>query len=735
MKTDDDGREAAVRKALEQARDSGHIKETTCTNACAWLKPSFAAVVIDGVRVGDYIGNLVETLQWQALNDGFFEVNRFGTAGVRGRLGIGTALFNKIILGLGVEAHARYIEKSYAENGKQLGRERAVILAYDSRRGSYDPETRGPGFLVREAASIYAAHGIRVYLFDSVAPTPELSFAITELDGIKPYAGGVFTASHNPASDNGFKPYDYYGGQIVHTAVQDIADSLTEYSEVAVIEYDEGVARGLIHIVGDTVDAAYIEKENQTAVWVDGQGRFRPDKIDASLSVVFSSLNGTSQRLIPRVLERRGFNIRDNLFPVAAQCVPDGMFPTCPKPNPEEKPALNEAIRLANAKGADILIATDPDADRIGVGVRLAPAEQDRYRNDEAVKDGYYLLTGNQQLVLLTDYILGQLQQRDGALPKNSVVSKTLVSTDLAKTIADAYGVMTVEPLVGFKYLGEKLALYAAHAWAAAQRQDPGRTAGPGYPYLSRRERISLLQQHSLCMLFGGEESYGSLVGDYVKDKDAVTVTAMFVEMAGFYRLQGKTLTQHLEEIYHRYGYAREETVSLSYEGASGNDIIKAIMAALRAKPFHAIAGKKVIAALDYRRAAGSDRRYGLDAEGHVLFDDAPPPDAAAFNGYCEVRGIFIPLFWHGDYKHLGAKARIPETNMLLYVLADGSKIIVRPSGTEPKIKFYVLARGMRGGDQGSSEDKNRVNSFFNLAKQELTSLADRIAASVPGNG
>jgi phosphoglucomutase len=707
--------------ALVTARDRGFIKASSCGNACSWLAPSFATVEIGGILAGDHIAGLTAQQSWAEIDNAFFEMNGFGTAGVRGRLAIGTAYFNKIILGLGVEAHARYIEQAYEENGAALGREKAVIIAYDSRSGSYDPQTGGPGFMVCEAAGIYAAHGIKTYVFDSVAPTPELSFAIAELDGIAPYAGGVFTASHNPATDNGFKPYDFHGGQVVHKRVQQIADSITDYGKVKTMSYEKGVALGLIATVGPAVDEAYIEKENQTAIWVDGQGRFLPYKIDPSLTIVFSALNGTSQRLVPSVLKRRGFNLQ-NLFPVAAQCIPDGDFPTCPKPNPEEKPALNEAVKLANEKKADMLIATDPDADRLGVGVRLHNSEKTLYADDSAVKEGYYLLTGNQQLVLLTDYILSQTIARDGGLPANSVISKTLVSTDLAKTIADARGVMTVEPHVGFKFLGEKLAWYAGHACVVAD------TARP-YKSLSRRERIALLSRHSLCVLFGGEESYGSLIGDYVKDKDAITVSAMFAEMAGFYKLQGKTLMQRLEEIFRQYGYAREETISLGYTGSVGNDVIRAIMAEFRARPPRRFCGRPVIAAIDYRSPEGGGSRTARAADGSVLFGDTMPDDPDAHTGYQAVQGVQVPLFWHGDYKIIGQRARLDEANMLLYVLADGSKIIARPSGTEPKIKFYVLARGTQGSAKATPEDKKAVNAFFTSVKQELTDFAGRIAA------
>jgi len=707
-----------MEKLLKSALEKSEIKETTFKNVSLWLQPSFAEVKIDGVTVNDFISELVKSKNWNKLDDAFYKINSFGTAGVRGKLAIGTANFNRIILGLGVEAHARYITSAYDKKGIESDREKAVILAYDSRKGSYDPESKGPGFLVKEAASIYCAHEIKVYLFDTVAPTPELSFAIFELENIRPYSGGVFTASHNPASDNGFKPYDYYGGQVVHSEVQKIANSIKDYGEVKKTDYDEGLKKGLIQIVGKEIDNAYIEKENQTAIWIDNNGHFLDSKIDNSLKIVFSALNGTAQRLIFKVLERRGFNMKENFYPVEKQCVPDGAFPTCLKPNPEEKEALNESILLANKVSADILMATDPDSDRIGVGVHLSQDETKNYSNDSSVKDGYYLLSGNQQLVLLTDYILSQMNERDGKLPENSVIGKSIVSTDLAKEIADHYGVMTIEPHVGFKYLGEKLYLYACKAYSCAKEKDQ-KYSKKTYISLSRKDRIDVLQEHSLCFLFGGEESYGSLVGDYVKDKDALTVTAMFTEMAGFYKKNGLTLTQRLEQIYKKYGYAREETLSLNFTGAAGNDVINKIMSDLRKNPLRKIADKNVLAVIDYKSNDSSGVRFAKDINGHILYDDSEPIDPVKHTGYTQVNGVKLPLFWHGDYKIINKAAKLPEANMIIYVLVDGSKIIARPSGTEPKIRFYVLAIG-----NGSVNDRLSTNSFFNLAKEELTCQA-----------
>jgi phosphoglucomutase len=723
-----------ITRLLDEALRAGHIKPETCINAATWLADSFAGVEIDGEKVGDYIGQLVCAKDWQTLNDSFFKINKFGTAGVRGRLAIGTAHFNTIILGLGVEAHARYIIEAYERNGLELSREKAVILAYDSRRGSYDPENGGPGFLVREAATIYAAHGIMVYLFDTVAPTPELSFAVTECLDIRPYAGGVFTASHNPASDNGFKPYDFYGGQVVHGRVQEIADSILDYAQVKRTDYNKAVALGIIKVVGPEIDTAYIAKENQLAIWVDDKGHFLQEKIASDLRVVFSALNGTSQRLVPKVLARRGFDIEQNLLPVTSQCRPDGLFATCPRPNPEEKQALTEAVTLANQKNADLLVATDPDGDRLGVGMRLTTDQMSACADDPALTDGYYLLSGNQQLILLTDYILSQLTARDGALPRNSLISKTLVSTDLAKTIADSYGIITIEPHVGFKYIGEKIDLYARAALAGARMDTPANNV-KDYRALSRRERVRLLERYSLCVLFGGEESYGSLVGDYVNDKDAVTVTAMFVEMAGFWKKQGRNLFDRLDELGRLYGYAREETISMSYSGSAGSDAIAAIMDDFRANMPETIAGHPVIASLDYSTPEPGTIRKALRPDGSTVFEDTEPPDPHTHTGYFAVNGIAIPMFWHADYRIIGSSARLPEANMLMYVLENGSKIIVRPSGTEPKIKLYVLARGTTGPGQGDKADKQRVNDFFQQARKELTKRLDTVTRPILASG
>lgn len=720
-------------EALAIAVKEKKIKDGTAENIRLWMTPSFACQNImtcdfGSVNIGEFIEQLIDNEKWTELEDRFFKVNSFGTAGVRGTLTVGSAHFNRINLGIGVEAHARYIVSEYAHDSH--GKDLAVVLGYDSRHGSRDQEHGGPGFLVKYAASIYAAHGIKVYLFDDVVPTPELSFAIRESLVINPYAGGVFTASHNPSPDNGFKPYDHHGGQVVHNKVTKIAQNILDYAEVKEGDYEELCAKKMIELVGPKIDVEYVEKEVQNAIWVDEKGHFIPEKIDMSVKVVFSPLNGTSQRLVPRVLERRGFDIKNNLMMVPEQKDPDGNFVTCKNPNPEAKEALELSIKLANKVGADIVCATDPDADRIGVAIRLSDTEKSLYKNDESVKNGYYLLSGNQQLVLLTDYILRQLIARDGKLPERSLVGKTIVSSPLVKVMierfkSEGHDIGIFEPHVGFKFFGEKIACYADKALRTAQSK--GEYVGRKYRTLSKKERIDILSRYAYYFIFGGEESYGSLIGDFVKDKDAVTVTGLFVEVSGYVKRQGKTITQHLEELFTQYGYSKEVSIAKKYEGAAGNDVIKAIMTDFRKNPLHEIAGKKVVATIDYqymRDNLGKIQgvRKAIDpSSGKVLFDDSRPIFTEAYSGYMEIQGVDVPLFWHIDGDILLDLSLLGGSNVIMNVLDDGSRVILRPSGTEPKIKYYILALGSSDPAlRGSMRDKEQVDNFFESAKKAL---------------
>ena len=282
----------------------------------------------------------------------------------------------------------------------------------------------------------------------------------------------------------------------------------------------------------------------------------------------------------------------------------------------------------------------------------------------------------------------------------------------------------------GFKYFGEKLQLYAERSLARAHAA--GEYLDVCYENLSRLERVQLLSKYGLCFLFGGEESYGSLVGDYVKDKDAVTIIAMFVEMAGFYKKADKTIIERLDEIYGEYGFTREATIPRRFEGAEGSDIIKAIMSDFRKKPFAKIAGRKVIAMIDYKMPPHGEKRKAIDGDGQIVFTDEEPHDSKRHSGYVMVQGIDIPHFWQGDYGLIGERAKLPDANMLMYITECGSRIIVRPSGTEPKIKFYILAKSSKEkGKCGTKEGRQEVNVFFDKVRDEIDERVNHIARGV----
>ena len=320
--------------------------------------------------------------------------------------------------------------------------------------------------------------------------------------------------------------------------------------------------------------------------------------------------------------------------------------------------------------------------------------------------------------MLLADYIFSQMKEKNGALPANSVMGKTIVSTDLAREIAEHYGARVIEPHVGFKYFGDKISAYSAYAAEQAGVED--------YTALSRQERLKLLSEHALCFLFGGEESYGSLVGDYVKDKDALTIIGMFVEMAGFWKKQGKTLVERLQEVYRLFGYTREETIAKAYSGAVGSDIIDAIVKEFRTGEREEFGEKKIIAVIDYLEGADGSRS-ARDQLGNVLFTDAQP-EGVEDTGYRIIQDVSVPLFWHSDWSIIGDGAKMPSENVLMFILEDGSKVVVRPSGTEPKIKFYILAKGLlEDGLKGREGDKVTVHRFFNAVNKELNTIAKDI--------
>ncbi len=531
-----------------------------------------------------------------ALTDRFYQELEFGTGGLRGVIGAGLNRMNVYTVGAAAQGLANYIA-AQGDAAKKAG----VVVAYDCRRMS-------PEFALR-TAEVMAGNGITAYLFDGLRPTPELSFAVRHLGCT---AGVVITASHNPPQYNGFKAYWSDGGQVVPPHDARIIEEVRRvggFGSVRAMNPDRARANGLLKTVGHNLDDAFLQQVHDSCLDPEA---CRAE--GARLKIVFTSLHGTGGVLIPQALRRRGFQ---QVIEVPEQAQPDGEFPTVQSPNPEEGAALGLAIALARRRGADLVIGTDPDADRVGIAVPRADGE-------------FELVSGNRIGALLCYYICEQLTSR-GKFPANPVVLSTIVSSDLMKEIARSYGAEVVETLTGFKWIGAKLRQYDLE----------GTPASPAKHFV-----------------FGAEESYGYLPARFTRDKDAVTSAAFLAEMAAWAAAEGKTLLDVLDDLFRRFGYYHEGAKSIALPGKEGAERMKAVMSALRAEPPYEIAGYTVAAVADIM--TGENRNA--------------------------VTGKLISRY------------DVPPANVLIFTLADGGKVIARPSGTEPKIKFYILLKGP-GGD------------------------------------
>jgi phosphoglucomutase len=549
-------------------------------------------------------------LQW--LEDCFYKNLEFGTGGMRGEIGPGTNRMNVYTIRKASEGLARYIE-SFGEDAKKRG----VVIAYDSRHKSRE--------FAMEAAKTLATHGIQTYVFDELRPTPELSFAVRYL---RAFSGVVITASHNPPEYNGYKVYGEDGGQLP----PETADAVIRYvneveNELDIDVEDEAILKekGLIQMIGEEVDSAYIDAVKTISL----QPKLA-EEVD--VNIVFTPLHGTSNKPIRRALKELGYR---NVFVVKEQEQPDPNFSTVASPNPEEHAAFALAIALGKEVNADLLIATDPDADRLGIAVK----------NE---KGDYVVLTGNQTGGLLLHYLLSQKKER-GILPENGVVLKTIVTSEFGRAIAQSFGLDTVDTLTGFKFIGEKIKEYE--------------------------------QTGQYTFQFGYEESYGYLIGDFVRDKDAVQAAVLAVEVCAFYKKQGMSLYEGLLRLFDQYGYYREEQQSLTLKGKKGSETIQAILTSFRNEPPTEVAGKKVIVIEDYKT---KERVNAATGEKTLI--------------------------------------ALPTSNVLKYVLEDDSWFCLRPSGTEPKIKVYF---GVKGESLSDSEAKlqqlsgavmERVRHFLNTA-------------------
>jgi len=523
------------------------------------------------------------------LEDCFYKKLEFGTAGMRGEIGPGPNRMNVYTVRKASAGLAAYI----GANGEEA-KKRGVVIAYDSRHKS-------PEFAM-EAAKTLAENGVQTYVFDELRPTPELSFAVRELNA---FAGIVITASHNPPEYNGYKVYGEDGAQLPPAD----ADKLIGYvnaieNELEIEAGDEAALteKGLIKIIGEEIDQAYLDKLTSISV--------NPDLAkETEVKVIFTPLHGTANKSVRRGLKALGY---EHVTVVPEQELPDPDFSTVSSPNPEEHAAFEYAIRLGEEKGADILIGTDPDADRLGVAVK---DQEGRYA----------VLTGNQTGALLLHYLLSQKQQK-GTLPDNGVVLKTIVTSEMGRDIAASFGLDTIDTLTGFKFIGEKIKQFEASGEYAFQ--------------------------------FGYEESYGYLIGDFARDKDAVQAALLAVEVCAFYKKQGKSLYDGLLELYKSFGFYREGLKSLTLKGKEGAEQIAAILSTFREQPPLSIAGKDVVSAEDYL----TGKRTLLKENKTETID-------------------------------------LPTSNVLKYFLADGSWFCLRPSGTEPKVKFYFAVKGRTNED------------------------------------
>ncbi|EGL86439.1 phospho-sugar mutase [Streptococcus infantis] len=560
---------------------------------------------VNFAELPDYLRQDLENMDEKTKEDAFYTNLEFGTAGMRGLIGAGTNRINIYVVRQATEGLARLIE---SKGGNE--KERGVAIAYDSRH--FSPE------FAFESAAVLAKHSIKSYVFESLRPTPELSFAVRHLNC---FAGIMITASHNPAPFNGYKVYGEDGGQMPpHDA-----DALTTYIraienpfavEVADVEAEK--ASGLIEVIGEAVDTEYLKEVKDVNINPALIEEFGKD-----MKIVYTPLHGTGEMLARRALAQAGF---DSVQVVEAQATPDPDFSTVKSPNPENQAAFALAEELGRQVGADVLVATDPDADRVGVEVLQ--------------KDGSYLnLSGNQIGAIMAKYIL-EAHKNAGTLPENAALCKSIVSTDLVTKIAESYGATMFNVLTGFKFIAEKIQEFE--------------------------------EKHNHTYMMGFEESFGYLIKPFVRDKDAIQAVLVVAELAAYYRSRGLTLADGIEEIYKEYGYYAEKTISVTLSGVDGAEQIKAIMAKFRDNGPKEFNNTAITVVEDFKAQTSTA------TDGTVTALTTPPSD------------------------------------VLKYTLADGSWIAVRPSGTEPKIKFYIAVVGESNEDSQTkiANIEAEINAF-----------------------
>ncbi len=560
-----------------------------------WLSGNYDQSVKDGIAK-------LQTENPDELADSFYKNLEFGTGGLRGIMGIGTNRMNKYTVGMATQGYANYLKQCFGDNVK-------VAVAHDSRNNSR--------FFAETVANVFGANGIKVYLFEELRPTPELSFAIRHF-GCQ--GGVVCTASHNPKEYNGYKAYWDDGAQMVAPHDENVIKEVEKIASVDDVKWSGGEAN--ITLIGAAVDAAYIGMVKGLSVYPE------VCKEQHDLKIVYTPIHGTGIKLVPQVLETFGF---DNVHIVEEQSTPDGNFPTVIYPNPEEKDAMNIGLNMAKALDADILLGTDPDADRVGIGVKNNNGD-------------WVLMNGNQTAVLAFNYMI-EARKAKGLAAPNDMVVKTIVTSYLIDNIAKQNGIACYNVLTGFKWI------------ASLIKEKEGKEN----------------------YIIGGEESFGLMIGDQIRDKDAISAVALLCEMAAYEKSKGRSLYSKLIDLYVQYGLFKENLVSITKKGMNGVKEIADMMQGYRDNPPKTIDGQEVVQLLDYDLQVGKNLTTGES--------------------------------W---------KIALPKSNVLQFILGDGTQISARPSGTEPKIKFYF-----------SVNTKLENAAGFEVAEKSLNEKIERIIAEM----
>ncbi|SEM61275.1 phosphoglucomutase [Mucilaginibacter gossypiicola] len=573
------------------------LDPTILQKANSWLQGNYDADIKQEIQ------KLIDEKAYTELTDSFYRDLEFGTGGLRGTMGPGSNRINKYTIGAATQGLANYLKKTYP------GEKIKVAIAHDSRNNA--------DFFSTITAEVFSANDIYVYFFKALRPTPELSFAVRQL-GCK--SGVMLTASHNPKEYNGYKAYGADGGQFVAPHDKAVMDEVAAISSIDDIKFNRVDAN--IEEIGEEIDELYLSKITELSVSPDAIARQK------DLKIVYSPIHGTGITLVPQALKRFGF---ENVILVDEQITPDGNFPTVVYPNPEEKEALTLALKKAQDTDADLVLATDPDADRVGIAVKNTDGE-------------FVLLNGNQTGAMLINYLLTAWEEK-GKLTGKEYIVKTIVTTNLIERIAEAKNVTYYNTLTGFKYIGELMTHF----------------------------------EGKQTFIGGGEESYGYLIGELVRDKDAVISSTFIAEMTAYYKDKGSSLFEALIDTYVQYGFYKEKLISLTKKGKTGAEEIKEMMEKFRTNPPATLGGSKVITLKDYEKRIETD----------LVANTSKPIE-------------------------------LPTSDVLQFITEDGSIISARPSGTEPKIKFYCSVNGKLASKEAYNETDKQLDAKIASIMQDL---------------